>query len=191
MQHITVRRYIDKNGPITLTKGDLTITVIAHPDSVTDYHFKECITYDDFYARLEPTGFLVDVGGHPYEGFYAFPEELLAELDTMDVIDSYIFELRRLLPAAIEIHKHYEGVPLRVLGLKRTSFRQTQRSTVLIQTGEEAEIDISKAVHRRGGYMFSEYDSTIKHDTVQAWRLRELTREELIEFDPRWGDLVK
>lgn len=190
MNHETIRKYIDENGPLTLTKGDLTITARAHPQHPTDYIFNEATSTNDFFTHLEPTGFTVTHGNHEYEGFYQFPVDVLDELDVMDVTEGYIYELRRLLIPAIEIHTHYGKRPLRVLGLKRTSFRQTQRATVMVQIGEEADIGMDTSTHRRGGYMFADYDETIKYDTIQAWRMRELTRDELIAFDPRWGDLV-
>lgn len=200
----TVRTYIDLHGPITVThQSGKSLTLIAHPDYLTDYTTKESNAETDISFYDRDHGIVVHKGDHEHEGFYTYSNETRAGINVIRLNETFAYELRHLLPAAIAQVQYYGKIPqkyaefdlhgtlidVRVYGLADHTFNQTQRGSIVVCP--IAGCGLSDDHHRITGYMFSPHDSTIKHEAIQAWRMRQLTRDELIAFDPRWGDLVK
>jgi len=197
-----VRTYIDQHGPIVITNSaGKTLTIVAHEDYINDYRIKESTVDDPIQASERDHGFTVYKGGYEHEGFYAFSKDVFDALNNIKLNHDFEYELRKLLPATIAQTEHYRAVKatnnesadliridVRVYGLKDYTFEQTQRGNVIVcpitSTGPTGD------GHRIQGYMYADADCTIKFDSIQAWRMRELTREELIAFDPKWGELV-
>lgn len=202
MDYRSVRKYIDLHGPIKATREDgAQLTMVADPDHINDWGVEE-IRYGEIYHRPEGYGFTVESGNHPHGGYYRVDEAILDGIDAIALEENFTFELRHLLPATKAQVKHYrelenrsgfdlvdkldpEGV--KVYGLIATAYHQQGRASVFVCPTSSS--GITNCGHRVQGYMV--HDQLIKFDSIQAWRVRELTRAELVAFDPDWGNLVK
>lgn len=199
MNSETVRKIIDLYGNFNVTRSDgQTLTLAEDLNSLTDFDVLERIEICDLYFRREPTGIDVEKGTHNYVGFYEYPEDVLAKMQAIELADGYARELRRLLPATEAMVNHYDNhivgieshrINVRVYGLISTDLRQSQRGTVVVCPIEGT--GLTPCGHRIQGYMFNFHDNTVKFDSIQAWRMRELTAEELLDFDQRWGNVIK
>lgn len=199
MNSETVRKYIDLHGNFNVFRSDGQIlTLSVHLISLTNFDVLERIYTCDINFQCEPTGIDVERGEHQYAGFYEYPFDVLESMQAIELADEYARELRHLLPATEAMVNHYSHhttgigphtVNVRVYGLISTDLRQSQKSTIVVcpinGTGP------TNCGHRIQGYMYNFHDCTVKFDSIQAWRMRELTAEELLDYDARWGNLIK
>ncbi len=202
MYNPEIRKYIDRYGPFEVNRrdGDFLI-IVSDNDSTDSIKFLQTETYKNIDVMSERTGFIVTPGDHPYEGFYEIPSWIRDELDVIELNEAYTFDLRRLLSSSKAMIDHYNylqnsaincnrpRIDFRVYGLKAPEMGQTQRGAIIVCPIEGT--GITNDGHLIKGYMLSTLEHSVKFDSIQAWRMRELTRDELIEFDPRWGELVK
>ncbi|ABY63270.1 hypothetical protein ST201phi2-1p447 [Pseudomonas phage 201phi2-1] len=199
-----IRTYIDQHGPITVThQSGKTLTVVESIEYVSDWAIKESTEQYPIHVGEREHGFIVHRGeGHTHEGFYVFDQVVFDALNNIKLKIEFEYELRKLLPATIAQVDYYEnaiwptgrsstvseGINVRVYGLKDYTFKQGARGNVFVCPIETTGYTTDG--HRIQGYMYSCHDNTIKFDSIQAWRMRELSRDELIAFDPKWGELV-
>ncbi len=212
MNREAICKYLETIGPFKAFRADgQAITIVSDKNNRGDYTMFEASLCSTFYYSVETYGFTVDHDAPDYTGYYAIDLKVLPVLEKIAVNMEITSELRELLPATLAMVEHYDvTVPemsralkardhtakdyvqypgsVKVYALKSRALRQSARGAVIVIPNDSC--GMTEDTHRITGYMYNVQDETIKHDSIQAWRMRRLTREELMTFDPKWGDIT-
>lgn len=207
MLSVHIRKYIDLHGSIKVTNPDGgQLTLSAHPEYSDSFIVEEQINCSEIYLDIESTGAVANTEYESNIGFYSFPEDVLNVIKEIARETAYATELRQLLPSAHAMMDYYKRArktdrfqyveydymdrDMAVYGISDVTFKQHHRSCIFVCPPSTIG-SLSSDGNLIKGYMFDLDTRTVKFESIQAWRMRQLTRDELMEFDPKWGDIVK